>query len=155
MWLLLYPARICPSSGRPVHMGACWDTKTRASREGEPTVCKWRQRSQTAQQRLWNLRTARGARSGYGNKLRRNSLGAWRRHGASQTEPGQYQFLNTRCATSTSWSSVSKVWRLGYPGQNFPGGVISSEIFSGALTRTRGSSSSLRQAVMVVVGVCP
>lgn len=72
MWLLLYyPARICPSSGRPVHMGACWDTKTRASREGEPTACKWRQRSQTAQQRLWKLRTGRGARSGCGNKLRR------------------------------------------------------------------------------------
>lgn len=52
-------------------MGACWDTQTRASREGEPTACKWRQRSQTAQQRLWNLRTGRGARSGYENKLRR------------------------------------------------------------------------------------
>lgn len=53
-------------------MGAsCWDTQTRASRDGEPTACKWRQRSQTAQQRLWNLRSGRGARSGYEDKLRR------------------------------------------------------------------------------------
>lgn len=51
----------------------------------------------------------RGERSGYGNKLRRNSLGAWRKRSASQTGPEQYQCLNTRCATSTSWLSVSKV----------------------------------------------
>lgn len=40
-------------------MGACLGYEARAIREGEPTRCKWRQRSQTAQQRLWHLRTIR------------------------------------------------------------------------------------------------
>lgn len=36
--LVLYPERICPWSGRPVRMGACWHDQARASREGEPTA---------------------------------------------------------------------------------------------------------------------
>lgn len=83
-----------------------------------------------------------------------NSLGAWRKRGASQTEPEQYQSLNTRYSTSTIWLSISKVWHLGSSGQNFPGGIISSDFFR-CSHPDKGSSSRLRQAVMTVVGACP